>query len=37
MSTKQRATLEDLYTVEGKAEPAVPGWTMRVDRLFRAS
>jgi len=41
MSVKTRATIEDLYKVEGKAEgdiaeaqPAVQGWQMPVDDLF---
>jgi hypothetical protein len=37
MSTKTRATIEDLYKVEGKAESAVPGWRMPVDDLFGSS
>ena len=39
MSSRTRATIEDLYRVPdqgelAEAEPAVPGWRMPVDVLF---
>jgi hypothetical protein len=34
MSTNVKATIEDLYRVPGKAEPAISDWSMAVDDLF---
>lgn len=35
MKVHTPATIEDLYQVDGKAEPALPGWKMPFDDLFR--